>query len=112
MRECCIGKGGTTWARLNSGGIRSEGARRERHSFGRRGISRSSRDAARRTAREMKAAESFESREVSILNGPIWSKCSIAPTYPSGRSEGSTAKKGFCEENSRVASTRENQKPF
>ena len=70
---------------MNSGGIQDGGVQRGRHSISRCEISRRSRDAAWRTTPGVKAASSFESGkgEVKALNGPIWSRCSIAPTYPS-----------------------------
>ena len=44
-RKHCIGRGGTRWARLNSGSIQAGGARRGRHSVGRCGTSWRSRNA-------------------------------------------------------------------
>ena len=38
-RERCISRGGTRWARLNSGVIQAGGVRGESHSFGRCGSS-------------------------------------------------------------------------
>ena len=69
------------WAKkkeISRGGIQAEEVRRGSHSVGRCGTSKS-RDAAWR-----KAVKSFESRkEQKSLNRLIWSRCSIAPTYPS-----------------------------
>ena len=46
---------GLRWTKSNSGGIRAWGLRRRNHSFGRLGIPRKSRDAARRTSPQVGA---------------------------------------------------------
>ena len=70
-RESSVRRGG---ARLNSGGIHVGGVRRGSHS-----------DSAGGTAPRVRAAKSSEfgiRKVVSTLDGPIWSKRSIALTCP------------------------------
>ena len=60
--ERCIGRRGSTWTTLNSGGVKTRKAKRRKHSVGKCDTSRSSRDVARRIAPGVKASKSFESR--------------------------------------------------
>ena len=62
-RKCCISREGTRWPKLSSGDIQAGGVRGERHSGGRCGISRRSRDVAGRKTPRVRAAKSFESRK-------------------------------------------------
>ena len=55
-RECCIGKAGYRWARLNSGGIQTGRVRGGSHSVGKCGIFRRRRDTAGRAALGVRAA--------------------------------------------------------
>ena len=61
--KCCISRWEATWATLSSGGIPAGGVREERHSAGRCGISKKSRNAAGRAAPGVRAAKSSESRK-------------------------------------------------
>ena len=70
MRECSISRGGN---RLYSGGIHVGGVRGGSHSVMAGG--------ATPRVRAAKTSE-FGGKVVSTLDGPIWSRCSIALTCP------------------------------
>ena len=55
---------GARWTRLNSEVLQAEQARKGRHSVGMSGTFRKSREAARRTAPGVRAAQSFKSGEI------------------------------------------------